>query len=218
MFQISGCVAIAHRGRSREIDLSKPTNDSFLQKALNVVRAGAVALVIINNDNSLVSPAITGDEEMIQNSGSLVNIPVVCIRNSDSKGLLAASRCSLVYRKAPETFPLCVLHESEQPTLDISDDVAELSSSEWLETALERAGLATAEAAIAAKGAIVTLGIRLRRIAAAKADADTRYKRLETLVGQVRSCPCHEVCKSWPLQRAMRIMFTQLRALRRCGR
>ena len=143
---------------------------SFVEKASRVVNAGAIALVIINTSDALVSPTTSGIQSTLQNLAASITIPVVCVRASDSKQLLEASGCKLVYRRIPEPFVPRTPDEPEANESDGADDLADLCSKiiepEWLAAAFEGAGVPPAQSEDAARRAGLALGPRLRRLAA----------------------------------------------------
>jgi hypothetical protein len=199
MLQILGYIAIVRRGRpelAKSCSLEQISGAagfasgecSFLEKALRAVQAGAIALLIINWDDTLVSPTATGDDGSVQTKAASITIPIVSVRASDAPLLLQASKCKLVYHQAPAHFPQCIPEDSEQAAarlLNPCADIAELSSSDWLCAALEQAGLPSAGAAAAATRAQATIGVRLRRMEAALAAAEERASRAEGRLAQV---------------------------------
>ncbi len=61
---------------------TRPTACSFVEKALRVAEAGAVGMVVVNTEDSMISPGDSARE------GGDVSIPVVGIRSSDVAKLI----------------------------------------------------------------------------------------------------------------------------------
>jgi len=79
---LAGKVAVVRRGRT-----------SFKKKAERVIRAGAVGLVIVNDEDDLFEAEADEDED----EEYLAGIPVMMIKANDEAGLLAAGDTSCLY-------------------------------------------------------------------------------------------------------------------------
>ena len=84
---LQGAIAIVKRGAC-----------SFVEKALRVTEAGAVGMIVVNSEDTMIAP---GDSEQ---EGGGVLIPVVGIRSSDLATLIACERepVSLVFDHSPQ--------------------------------------------------------------------------------------------------------------------
>jgi len=85
--ELKGKIALSLRGAE------EGRTCSFVDKAKRVAEAGAVGLIIINSEDTLVSPGDSARE------GSDIEIPVVGIRNSDAAQLPDGLMGSLLFQK-----------------------------------------------------------------------------------------------------------------------
>ena len=83
---LQGAIAIVKRGAC-----------SFVEKALRVTEAGAVGMIVVNSEDTMIAPGDSAQE------GGGVLIPVVGIRSSDLATLIACERepVSLVFDNSP---------------------------------------------------------------------------------------------------------------------
>jgi len=88
--ELAGKIAVSLRGAG------EGRKCSFVDKAKRVAEAGAVGLIVVNSEDTLVSPGDSARE------GSNIDIPIVGIRNSDADQLRDGSMGSLLFQSVAE--------------------------------------------------------------------------------------------------------------------